>query len=69
MFNVNTVNVCPALVDIVNGTVNTTLATYGVVVEAVCDEGHHFSEGITVIITSCLHTGDWSKQLQECHGA
>ena len=59
---------CPALVDIGNGTVNTTLAIYGVVVEAVCDEGHHFSKNITAIVVGCLHTGEWTEQLTECQG-
>ena len=64
----HTEKVCPALVDIGNGTVNTTLAIYGVVVEAVCDEGHHFSKGITVIVARCLNTGQWSQLLTECRG-
>ena len=59
---------CPDLLDIGNGTLNTTLAIYGVVVEAVCDEEHHFSKGITGIVASCLHTGEWSEQLTECRG-
>ena len=66
MYILYIVKVCPALVDIGNGTVNTTLAIYGVVVEAVCDEGHHFSKNITAIVASCLHTGEWSEQLTEC---
>ena len=68
MILILTVMVCPALVDLSNVNLNTTLAISGTVVEARCVTGYIFTSGSSITITTCLATirGTWSFIISSC---
>ena len=61
--------ICPVL-DIREATPNTTDVEYETVVEFTCNVGYilahnHVAEDM---ITTCLHTAQWNKQVPDCRG-
>ena len=61
--------ICPVL-DIREATPNTTDVEYETVVEFTCNVGYILAHNHEAedMITTCLHTAQWDKQVPDCRG-
>ena len=61
--------ICPVL-DIREATPNTTNVEYETVVEFTCNVGYILAHNHDAedMITTCLHTAQWDKQVPDCRG-
>ena len=59
---------CPVFNVPQNGHINTTVATYGTVVEYKCFQGFTFQNYNSSKTIECLATGEWSDEIEDCYG-